>query len=118
MKTCGVARRGFQLARAPCRPTRPPPSRSALFFPPGIRTRRRLQPQWASDLEALCAETADERTCLEATAYSAWMSGNLLLEKEAWREALERYSTAHRICQELGKVGGAHVVELASLFWK
>lgn len=61
--------------------------------------------KWAADLEALCAETADERTCLEATAYSAWMSGNLLLEKEAWREALERYSTAHRICQELGKVG-------------
>lgn len=60
--------------------------------------------QWAADLEKLCLETADERTCLEATAYSAWMSGNLLLEREAWREALDRYSTAHRICQELGKV--------------
>lgn len=60
--------------------------------------------QWATDLEALSLETADERTCLEATAYSAWMSGNLLLEKEAWREAFDRYSTAYRICQELGKV--------------
>lgn len=60
--------------------------------------------QWAAKLEALCLETADERTCLEATSYSAWMSGNLLLEKEEWREALDRYSTAHRICQELGKV--------------
>lgn len=57
-------------------------------------------------MEALCLETADERTCLEATAYCAWMSGNLLLEKEAWREALDRFSTADRICQELGKVGG------------
>ena len=60
--------------------------------------------QWAAELEALCLETADERTCLEATSYSAWMAGNLLLEKEEWREALDRYSTAHRICQELGKV--------------
>lgn len=62
------------------------------------------QKQWATDLEALCSETADERTCIEATAYSAWMSGNLLLEKGLWREALGRYSTAHRICEELGKV--------------
>ncbi len=119
MRTCGVARRVFQLARGLCRPTRYPSSpfrpsaRSALFFSLHSRTRRRRQPQWAADLEALCAETADERTCLEATAYSAWMSGNLLLEKEAWREALERYSTAHRICQELGQVGGALVLELS-----
>lgn len=70
------------------------------------RQQLRLQYQWTADLEALCLETADERTCLEATAYSAWMSGNLLLEKEAWREALDRYSTAHRICEELGKVRG------------
>lgn len=80
------------------------------FLPSFIRSfqrhRQRRRKQWAADLEALCLETADERTCLEATAYSAWMSGNLLLEKEAWREALERYSTAHRICQELGKVRG------------
>eukprot|EP00752_Nemacystus_decipiens_P010255 g9139.t1 len=70
-----------------------------------VTTRLAKAAKWAADLDALCAETADERTCLEATAYSAWMSGNLLLEKEAWREALERYSTAHRICQELGQVG-------------
>eukprot|EP00903_Cladosiphon_okamuranus_P009501 g9053.t1 len=70
-----------------------------------VATRLAKAAKSAADLEALCLETADERTCLEATAYSAWMSGNLLLEKEAWREALERYSTAHRICQELGKVG-------------
>lgn len=65
--------------------------------------------QWAADLEALCLETADERTCLEATAYSAWMSGNLLLEREAWRDALDRYSTADRICKELGKVGSSFI---------
>ncbi|CAM9335457.1 unnamed protein product [Choristocarpus tenellus] len=61
--------------------------------------------KWAKDLEMLCAETADERSCLEASSYSAWMSGNVLLEKEAWEEALEFFSTAHRICEELGKVG-------------
>ena len=73
-----------------------------------------LKKQWAAKLEALCLETADERTCLEATSYSAWMSGNLLLEKEEWREALDRYSTAHRICQELGKVAGLATVDLLS----
>ncbi|CAM9304369.1 unnamed protein product [Scytosiphon promiscuus] len=70
-----------------------------------VVTRLAKAAKWAGDLEALCLKTADERTCLEATAYCAWMSGNLLLEKEAWRDALDRYSTAHRICQELGKVG-------------
>ncbi|CAM9827301.1 unnamed protein product [Laminaria digitata] len=70
-----------------------------------VVTRLDKASKWAAQLEALCLETADERTCLEATSYSAWMAGNLLLEKEEWREALERYSTAHRICLELGKVG-------------
>ncbi|CAM9580059.1 unnamed protein product [Ectocarpus sp. 13 AM-2016] len=79
-----------------------------------VVTRLAKAAKWSGDLEALCLETADERTCLEATAYCAWMSGNLLLEKEAWREALDRFSTADRICQELGKVGAIEDQDLFS----
>ncbi|CAM9180987.1 unnamed protein product, partial [Chrysoparadoxa australica] len=61
--------------------------------------------KWAALLETLCAELCDERTGLEASAYSAWMAGNLALELEHWSTALEKLSTAHRICQELGQVG-------------
>ncbi|CAM9718365.1 unnamed protein product [Discosporangium mesarthrocarpum] len=61
--------------------------------------------QWARDLEELCTETADERSCLEASAYASWMSGNVFLEKEEWADALERFGAAHRICEELSKVG-------------
>ncbi|KAG5192897.1 hypothetical protein JKP88DRAFT_346319 [Tribonema minus] len=61
--------------------------------------------KWASDLETLCAAAGDERTALEACAYAAFMCGNVLLEKESWGGALEKLTTVHRVCRELGQVG-------------
>ena len=41
------------------------------------------------------AEVADTRSALEAEAYSAWMAGNVLLEKEAdWARALALFTRA------------------------
>ena len=61
--------------------------------------------KWSGLLESLCAACADERTGLEANAYAAWMAGNLHLEREAWAQALDRFTTAHQICQQLGTIG-------------
>jgi signal recognition particle subunit SRP68 len=50
---------------------------------------------WAAELACFAAATADTRSALEADAYSSWMTGNLLLEKESdWHKALGAYLRA------------------------
>ncbi|KAK9814357.1 hypothetical protein WJX72_004470 [[Myrmecia] bisecta] len=62
--------------------------------------------RWAGELARVAAQRCDVRTCLEAEAYLAWMSGNVLLEKEVdWETALAKYLRAQKLYEELGKVG-------------
>jgi hypothetical protein len=55
---------------------------------------------------------------LEAEAYSLWMAGSVLLEKESdWEGALARFLRARRACaMDGGVVGSAASVELLALF--
>ena len=50
-----------------------------------------------NELVTLCAETADDKTKLEAVAYAGWMTGNLRLEEENWAQALESFTRARFI---------------------
>ena len=50
---------------------------------------------WASELAAFSAEKCDARSALEAEAYSSWMQGNVLFEKETdWSRAMGLYVKA------------------------
>ncbi|KAI7837680.1 hypothetical protein COHA_008473 [Chlorella ohadii] len=60
----------------------------------------------AAELVQLTAARCDARTQLEAEAYSLWMAGSLLLEKESdWEGALARFLRARKLFEELSKVG-------------
>lgn len=49
----------------------------------------------AAELAALAAARCDARTQLEAEAYSLWMAGSVLLERESdWEGALARFLRA------------------------
>lgn len=45
---------------------------------------------WGSELARLAEERCDERTALEAQAYSLWLSGSAAVEKSAWEVALSK----------------------------
>ncbi len=68
----------------------------------------------SSELLDLCAKCGDERTHLEAQAYSSWMNGNYALTSEDWEEALQKFSVAQRIYTELSKVGSLSQKDLFS----
>eukprot|EP00887_Chlorella_sp_A99_P002852 scaffold6.g2852.t1 len=60
----------------------------------------------AAELVRLASQRCDARTQLEAEAYSSWMAGSMLLEKESdWEQALARFVRARRLFEELAKVG-------------
>lgn len=60
----------------------------------------------SAHLVKLTAERCDARSSLEAEAYSAWMGGTLLLEKETdWEGALAQFLRARALLEELFKVG-------------
>jgi len=61
--------------------------------------------RWAKHLLFLCNAKADARTVLEAESYSSWLWGNLLLEDEQWRSALEFLVKAKNVYVDLGKTG-------------
>jgi len=63
--------------------------------------RLRKAAHWADQLKEQCSQKADDRTVLEAEAYAAWMRGNLLLEKEDWRDAFVHFSRADDIYARL-----------------
>jgi hypothetical protein len=50
---------------------------------------------WAAELSRFAAACCDTRSALEAEAYSSWMAGNVLMERETdWEKALATYSRA------------------------
>ncbi|KAI3436731.1 hypothetical protein D9Q98_006146 [Chlorella vulgaris] len=60
----------------------------------------------AAELVALTSQRCDTRTQVEAEAYSLWMAGSVLLEKESdWEGALARFLKSRRLFEELGEVG-------------
>lgn len=60
----------------------------------------------AEDLVRLTAARCDARSNLEAEAYSAWMSGTMLLEKaNDWQGALAAFGRAKKLLEALFQVG-------------
>ena len=70
--------------------------------------------KWSVVLSKLCAERGDKRTALEAEAYSAFMRGNMHLEREQWKPALDQLKRSRTICTELSRVSVAEQVHLYS----
>jgi hypothetical protein len=61
----------------------------------------------ARELAALAAARCDARSSLEAEAYSAWMAGTLLLERESdWEGAAAAFRRAHDLLEGLLAAGG------------
>lgn len=58
--------------------------------------------KWGHMLETVCKRHADQRTQLEAEAYSNLLEGTWLLEKEEWTEALTKLKKCRRVCEHLG----------------
>eukprot|EP01087_Luapelamoeba_hula_P011909 TRINITY_DN3301_c0_g1_i2.p1 TRINITY_DN3301_c0_g1~~TRINITY_DN3301_c0_g1_i2.p1 ORF type:complete len:645 (-),score=135.76 TRINITY_DN3301_c0_g1_i2:287-2221(-) len=71
----------------------------------GMGARLKKAQHWAAELLSLCNHIADDKTKLEAEAYSAWMSANFLLYHEQWADARDKFSLARRIYDQLGVVG-------------
>lgn len=67
---------------------------------------------WADQLKQLCDELGDQKTRLEAEAYSHWIHGTLLLELEQWRDALERFLHARTIYDNMSQVGRVALKEV------
>jgi len=68
--------------------------------------------KWASLLERLCAESAEEHTSLEAEAYAAWMNGQAHLEKEEWEKALDTLVKARTIYDKLGGIADPEIKQV------
>lgn len=62
--------------------------------------------KWSTALQELCVTCADPKSQLESEAYAYWMHGNLLLEKDAHKEALAKFSHAKMVYEQLGQLGG------------
>ena len=59
-----------------------------------------------------CWDSSHQRTQLEARAYSAFMLGNVGLEREQWHSALAAFKTCHTLCTELARVSLAEHAHL------
>lgn len=57
--------------------------------------------KWAAFLETVCKRHGDLRTQREAEAYSAFMVGTLMLEKEEFAEALKNFNRCRKVCEHL-----------------
>ena len=68
--------------------------------------------KWSAALSSLCAKRGDERTALEAEAYSGFMHGNMHLEREQWASALTHLKKTRTLLTELSKVSMADQVHL------
>jgi len=62
--------------------------------------------KYAAILHEICAEVAEDRTILESEAYLAWMNGNLNLEQEKWKEALQSLEQAKGLYEGMAKALG------------
>jgi signal recognition particle subunit SRP68 len=68
--------------------------------------------KWSEALYSLCAVRGDERTALEAEAYSGFMFGNMHLEREQWASAITHLKKTRTICTELCRVSMSDQVHL------
>ena len=68
--------------------------------------------KWSEALSSLCAARGDERTALEAEAYSGFMFGNMYLEREQWASAIMHLKKTRTICTELCRVSMSDQVHL------
>jgi len=62
--------------------------------------------KWARRLEAACKVHADQRTQLEAEAYTSFLEATYLVEKEEWSEALAKLKLCKRVCDRLAVASG------------
>jgi signal recognition particle subunit SRP68 len=58
--------------------------------------------KWAKFLESVCKIHTDQRTQLEAEAYSAFIEGAWLVEREDWSDALAKLTRCRKVCEHLG----------------
>lgn len=68
-----------------------------------IQMYRRLKKAvvWAKKLNELCTAVGDDRTILEAEAYSSWMKGTLRMEKNKLSKALSYFESSKKVYQQL-----------------
>jgi signal recognition particle subunit SRP68 len=55
----------------------------------------------AQELAVACEAVADEVTQLQATAYSAWMSGMAAMDREVWADAVAKFTSAGEVFDKL-----------------
>eukprot|EP00514_Thraustochytrium_sp_LLF1b_P002728 CAMPEP_0184524374 /NCGR_PEP_ID=MMETSP0198_2-20121128/9473_1 /TAXON_ID=1112570 /ORGANISM="Thraustochytrium sp., Strain LLF1b" /LENGTH=642 /DNA_ID=CAMNT_0026915647 /DNA_START=55 /DNA_END=1983 /DNA_ORIENTATION=+ len=68
--------------------------------------------KWAAVFSSLCAEACDDHTALEAEAYLAWMTGNMLLEKEEWQNAYLNFEKARGVYDQMAQVASPEARDL------
>lgn len=68
--------------------------------------------QHSQQLVDICAKAADQRTQLEAEAYSALMHGNLYLQRDQPSESLEKFTHAKMAYEQLAKISGKEMRSL------
>lgn len=74
--------------------------------------RLRKAAKHGDELVALCGARGDVRTSLEAEAYACWLHGVLGMELEEWQPALDAFSRARSIYEQLAKVAARRSREL------
>jgi len=62
--------------------------------------------KWAKFLEQVCKIHADQRTQMEAEAYTAYLEGVYLAEKEDWKEAHGKIVRCRKVCEYLSLASG------------
>ncbi|KAJ3170488.1 signal recognition particle subunit srp68 [Irineochytrium annulatum] len=62
--------------------------------------------QSAARLESVCRDTCDPTTSLDIQAYAHVMGGYVLLERQEWSGALDRFAAARTIYEVLASVAG------------
>lgn len=62
--------------------------------------------KWAHVLESVCKVHAEQRTQMEAEAYSAFLEGVWLAEKEHWSEAHVKIVRCRKVCEYLSLASG------------
>ena len=66
-------------------------------------SRLRKATKYTERLDKLCDFAADEKTSVEATAYSNWMQGCLCLELESWESAHKHFTLASSLLDKLAQ---------------
>jgi len=70
---------------------------NSIFTRFGLQCRLKKAVRFAGELVSIANELADDKTKLEAEAYSCWQQGNLFFENEAWGEAKDNFMRARQV---------------------